>query len=102
MWSRWAPPLERSILVGLSFAGAQIGIVLIMQFGGVMCEHGFGGGWPSIFYVLGAALTVWLAVWVLFVADFPTTHPRISLRERDYIVRSLADQIDENATDAVH
>ncbi|KAI0235353.1 Sialin [Lamellibrachia satsuma] len=53
IWAKWAPPLERSKLMGFTYAGAQIGNVLTMPISGLLCEYGFDGGWPSIFYVLG-------------------------------------------------
>uniref|UniRef100_A0A915LRQ3 Major facilitator superfamily (MFS) profile domain-containing protein n=1 Tax=Meloidogyne javanica TaxID=6303 RepID=A0A915LRQ3_MELJA len=52
--SGWAPPMERGILTGLSYAGAQVGNMLVMPLSGLLCRHGFDGGWPSIFYLFGA------------------------------------------------
>lgn len=48
--------------------------------------------------MLGAITLVWVIVWQVLAADYPTTHPRISARERNYIVEMLADQIDEDVT----
>lgn len=42
-------------------------------------------------------MAVWVILWMFMVADYPTTHPHISPRERTYITESLADQVDENA-----
>ena len=36
-----------------AFTGTQIGNVITLPLAGVLCEHGFDGGWPSIFYILG-------------------------------------------------
>ena len=63
MWSVWSPPMERSILTGISYAGAQIGNVLVMPLSGFLCKYGFAGGWPSIFYLLGVAGLGWCALW---------------------------------------
>jgi hypothetical protein len=43
-------------------------------------------------------MALWIVLWMIFVSDFPSNHPRISLRERDYIIDSLSDQVDEKAT----
>uniref|UniRef100_A0A7E4VPW0 Sialin n=1 Tax=Panagrellus redivivus TaxID=6233 RepID=A0A7E4VPW0_PANRE len=89
MWSVWAPPLERSVLTGISYAGAQIGNVVVMPMSGLLCKHGPFGGWPSIFYVLGFVALVWCVLWFWFVSDTPHTHKRIKEHERKYIVDSL-------------
>uniref|UniRef100_A0A915BNU4 Major facilitator superfamily (MFS) profile domain-containing protein n=1 Tax=Parascaris univalens TaxID=6257 RepID=A0A915BNU4_PARUN len=92
-FSLWAPPMERSFLVGLTLSGAQVGNVLVMPLSGLLCRYGFGGGWPSIFYVLGIAGVVWSLVWLYYVTDSPTENRRIDPNERAYIEASLADII---------
>uniref|UniRef100_A0A914D5S8 Major facilitator superfamily (MFS) profile domain-containing protein n=1 Tax=Acrobeloides nanus TaxID=290746 RepID=A0A914D5S8_9BILA len=89
LWSVWAPPLERSLLTGISYAGAQIGNVLVMPISGLLCKYGFAGGWPSIFYILGVFGLLWCILWFCFVADSPQKHRSISEKERNYIVGSL-------------
>jgi len=32
-----------------------------MLLSGVLCDHGFAGGWPSVFYVFGMVCSVWSA-----------------------------------------
>ncbi len=53
MWALWSPPMERSLLTGLTYAGCQVGNVVTMPIAGYLCKHGFAGGWPSIFYTFG-------------------------------------------------
>lgn len=89
IWAKWAPPLERSKLMGFTYAGAQIGNVLTMPISGMLCEYGFDGGWPSIFYLLGAFGMVWFIAWMLLTADSPSEHRHISEAERCYIEASL-------------
>jgi len=64
--------------------GFSLGIVVGMLVSGVLCDHGFAGGWPSVFYVFGVVGCVWSAAWFLLCYDSPATHPRISMTEREY------------------
>ena len=49
----WAPPEERSRLIGMSHSGGQIGNILALFAGGYLGTLDFGGGWPLIFYIYG-------------------------------------------------
>ena len=40
-----------------TISGAQIGNVMTFPLAGLLCEYGFDGGWPSIFYILGESST---------------------------------------------
>lgn len=114
LFSRWAPPSERNRLIGLAlggeekretfftsvcvplttpFSGANVGSVLSMLLGGVLCSFGFAGGWPSIFYVsgmLGLALTI---VWAVFVTDGPTCNRWIKEEEARFVETSLRQRV---------
>ena len=83
--SRWIPPLERSRAVTFIYAGVQLGTVIAMPLSGVLCDHGFAGGWPSAFYVFGTAGCLWAFAWFALCHNSPSAHPRISLDELLYI-----------------
>jgi MFS family permease len=53
MMGKWVPPLERSRLVSFAYSGTQIGVVVSQPVSGLLCQYGFAGGWPSVFYVFG-------------------------------------------------
>ncbi|XP_069091779.1 sialin isoform X1 [Pleurodeles waltl] len=90
MWSSWAPPLERSRLLSLSYAGAQLGTVVSLPLSGLICYH---MDWIYVFYIFGAFGILWFVLWLLFVSDTPETHRTISPSERDYILSSLKSQL---------
>eukprot|EP00918_Siedleckia_nematoides_P093921 GHVU01206233.1.p1 GENE.GHVU01206233.1~~GHVU01206233.1.p1 ORF type:complete len:538 (+),score=42.06 GHVU01206233.1:259-1872(+) len=96
IWSHWAPPMERSKLAGITYAGAMMGNVISLPISGLLCEHGFDGGWASIFYVFGITSVLWLIVWVLLTSNSPAGHARISKVEKDYIMGSLEGQMSED------
>lgn len=49
-------------------------------------------GWPFIFYIFGGIGCVCCLLWFTVIYDDPVRHPCISVRERDHIVSSLAQQ----------
>ncbi|CAI5445898.1 unnamed protein product [Caenorhabditis angaria] len=93
MWSVWGPPLELSVLTGVTYAGAQIGNVIVLPLSGLLCQYGFDGGWPSIFYLIGVFGVVWCATWWYLSSDKPATHPRISAAEKEYIVKAVEESM---------
>ncbi len=56
-------------------------------FGGFLCEYGFGGGWPSIFYILGLIGVVISVLWLVFSSSTPGENFFIKQTEIDYIER---------------
>ncbi|XP_072246727.1 sialin [Leuresthes tenuis] len=90
MWAAWAPPLERSRLLTISYIGAQLGTVIALPLSGEIC---FYLDWTYVFYVFGAVGLVWFILWSLLVFDTPNTHPRISEQERLYITASLKNEL---------
>ncbi len=76
---------EYSWLVSFPMAGCSLGTVLIFPLGGLL---GTTVGWRSIFYTTGGFNLALAVAWWLLVFDRPETHPRISPRERDYILAS--------------
>uniref|UniRef100_A0A673JXN1 Vesicular glutamate transporter 2.1-like n=1 Tax=Sinocyclocheilus rhinocerous TaxID=307959 RepID=A0A673JXN1_9TELE len=50
IWSKWAPPLERSRLATTSFCGSYAGAVIAMPLAGILVQY---TGWSSVFYVYG-------------------------------------------------
>ena len=48
------------VVVG-SFEGAIISFIL----SGVLCEYGFDGGWPSVFYIFGKGIVNFCWAWLI-------------------------------------
>ncbi|KAL2083476.1 hypothetical protein ACEWY4_021249 [Coilia grayii] len=90
MWASWAPPLERSRLLTISYTGAQLGTVVALPLSGMIC---FYLDWTYVFYLFGAVGLVWFVLWAALVTNTPSTHPRISERERLYITASLKHEL---------
>ncbi|XP_046675864.1 vesicular glutamate transporter 2-like isoform X1 [Homalodisca vitripennis] len=86
IYAQWAPPQERSRVIGFTFMGSALGTVLGLQMSGLI---GDVLGWASIFYITGAAGLVWSAVWFLVVKNCPDDDPHISVEELTYIKNSL-------------
>uniref|UniRef100_A0A8C9D8I4 Sialin n=1 Tax=Panthera leo TaxID=9689 RepID=A0A8C9D8I4_PANLE len=90
MWSSWAPPLERSKLLSISYAGAQLGTVISLPLSGIIC---FYMNWTYVFYLFGIVGIIWFILWILLVSDKPETHKAISRHEKEYILSSLKNQV---------
>lgn len=90
MWSSWSPPLERSKLLSISYAGAQLGTVISLPLSGIIC---FYMNWTYVFYFFGIIGIIWFVLWIWLVSDTPETHRTISHQEKEYIRSSLKNQL---------
>ena len=112
---KWAPPLERSRMATIALCGGYFGNVVAFPLSGLLCQCGFAGGWPSVFYLFGeeggwygdthlvslkcislcslhSGLSgiVWYVFWLFLVYESPSKHPRISYQELSYIETSVS------------
>ncbi|XP_071809541.1 vesicular glutamate transporter 1-like isoform X2 [Asterias amurensis] len=90
MWSKWAPPLERSMLATIAFSGSYAGAVFGMPVAGLLTEY---AGWPVVFYVFGACGIVWFFIFMYFIYEKPSTHPTITPEEKLYIEESIGESM---------
>ncbi|TRY97193.1 hypothetical protein DNTS_015798 [Danionella cerebrum] len=90
MWASWAPPLERSRLLTISYTGAQLGTVVALPLSGQIC---FYLDWTYVFYIFGAVGLLWFFLWIGFVSSSPSTHKRITEAEKNYISSSLKNEL---------
>ncbi|XP_013419304.1 vesicular glutamate transporter 2 isoform X2 [Lingula anatina] len=88
IWRHWAPPMERSRLATLAFCGSYAGAVISMPLSGILTDY---LGWPACFYFYGAFGLIWLVTWMFLSFEKPSTHPRITKEERDYIESSIGE-----------
>uniref|UniRef100_A0A8C2QBL3 Sialin n=1 Tax=Cyprinus carpio TaxID=7962 RepID=A0A8C2QBL3_CYPCA len=90
MWASWAPPLERSRLLTVSYTGAQLGTVVALPLSGQIC---FYLDWTYVFYIFGAVGLLWFFLWACFVSNNPSSHKRITEAEKTYIMGSLKNEL---------
>ncbi|XP_015420937.1 PREDICTED: vesicular glutamate transporter 1 [Myotis davidii] len=88
IWSKWAPPLERSRLATTAFCGSYAGAVVAMPLAGVLVQY---SGWSSVFYVYGSFGIFWYLFWLLVSYESPALHPSISEEERKYIEEAIGE-----------
>ncbi|XP_016408337.1 vesicular glutamate transporter 2.1 [Sinocyclocheilus rhinocerous] len=88
IWSKWAPPLERSRLATTSFCGSYAGAVIAMPLAGLLVQY---TGWSSVFYVYGCFGIFWYMFWILVSYESPAEHPTITAEERCYIEESIGE-----------
>jgi MFS family permease len=103
MWPYWAPPIERSTLIGFSNAGSQIGNVITLPLGGFLCVT---AGWQYMFYIIGKFLEtacimmklliisqnigvvgiIWCCLWLTLFTNSPAEHRFIGRNEQSFII----------------
>uniref|UniRef100_A0A6P7F9W5 Sialin-like n=1 Tax=Diabrotica virgifera virgifera TaxID=50390 RepID=A0A6P7F9W5_DIAVI len=93
----WIPVPERSRFMS-SFQGFSIGIGITYPLCGFLIAH---LGWRSVFYTTGSIGILWCVIWYLLAFDSPETHPRISLREQQYIKENTNNTYENSRTQAV-
>ncbi|KAG0716233.1 Sialin [Chionoecetes opilio] len=79
---RWIPPLERARFISVVYLASSLSMMLTMAFTGVVIDF---FGWEAAFYIPGTICLLWALCWFVLVADSPSQHPRISLKEKQYI-----------------
>ncbi|KAG8507289.1 Sodium-dependent phosphate transport protein 3 [Galemys pyrenaicus] len=90
IWAKWAPPLERSKLTSIAGSGSAFGSFFILCVGGLISQ---ALGWPFIFYIFGSIGCVCCLLWFTVIYDDPVHHPCISVKEKEHIVSSVAQQV---------
>lgn len=93
----WIPVPERSRFMS-SFQGFSIGIGITYPLCGFLIAH---LGWRSVFYTTGSIGVLWCIIWYLLAFDSPETHPRISLREQQYIKENTVNTYASSRTQSV-
>ncbi|XP_054158499.1 putative inorganic phosphate cotransporter [Oppia nitens] len=87
--SKWAPDHERSTFLSFLSIGSNVGTIATNALSGYLAEHGFAGGWPSVFYVSAIICSAWLLIWTVFIRSDPRDQPCITHRELQYIESNI-------------
>ncbi|KAJ8381278.1 hypothetical protein SKAU_G00020560 [Synaphobranchus kaupii] len=98
MWSKWAPPLERSRLATTSFCGSYAGAVIAMPLAGILVQY---VGWSSVFYIYGVFGIIFYMFWLILAYESPAVHPTISEEERTYIETTIGEGVSLMSTTEV-
>ena len=86
LFSYWAPPLERTKLLAITYSGNHAGTFITMALCGIISEY---LGWEWVFYLFGTTGILWCALWTWKVYENPNLDPNITLAEREYITSSI-------------
>ena len=71
LYANWFTAPERTFAIAGLAAGSNFGNLVTYPLAGYLCENGFAGGWPSVFYVISLAHIPWIILWFMFVEDTP-------------------------------
>ncbi|KAK8735460.1 hypothetical protein OTU49_005402 [Cherax quadricarinatus] len=86
--SGWAPPMERSTLSAIIYAGVPAGTVVAFPASAVIIDM---LGWEAVFYLQGAVTLLWCLAWFLIVTDSPADYRWITNQEKNYIMSTIGD-----------
>ena len=86
IWTHWAPPLERTRLIGVQHAGKYIGTVLSLCTCGIIAMN---FGWSTVFYIYGGLGCLWAIVWIVLVRGSPEKDWFITDEEKLFIESTL-------------
>lgn len=86
IWARWAPPKEKSFIVGFVFSGTLVGTIIGNGFSGIVCQK---LGWEWAFYIFGIVSVVWSIPWFIFIKERPRKDKFCSEAETTYIESTL-------------
>lgn len=76
--------------------GGNLGSLTTMIVSGYLCEHGFAGGWPSVFYVHAVVAAICLVIWMFFIRNDPCDYSSISNQELKHIAENLGSSTEQN------
>lgn len=89
--ANWIPPNERSKFV-TAYMGSSVGAAITYPLCGFLINW---FDWPSVYHVTGVVGVIWFIAWWLLVYDSPSKHPRISEKEKNYILNKLGETVTE-------
>lgn len=82
--AEWFPLNERAFAQGIFNTGAALGSVVAPPLIAILWV---AYGWKLTFLVVGILGLVWILPWLIINKNQPESHPWISERERDYILK---------------
>lgn len=91
LFSKWLPPVERSLATPVLGVGAYIGSIIASSLTGLFSEQEHFG-WQFAFYTPGVVCAIWFALWFWLGSNEPRQHKSISLEELDYIESRMEDK----------
>ncbi|CAL8074359.1 unnamed protein product [Orchesella dallaii] len=87
--TRWCADMERSFLLGVTYAGFGLATAIVYPIAAFFCEN---VGWEYIFYFAGGTGLLWCVIAYFLVFEWPENHPRIKMQELQFIQKHRAVQ----------
>jgi len=79
----WIPMSERGIAQSINFSGSRLGAMFAMP---LVTSLLVTFGWRKMFLILMVVGIAWSVFWFFWFRDDPATHPRISAKEKEFIL----------------
>uniref|UniRef100_A0A8C6PUP0 Solute carrier family 17 member 8 n=1 Tax=Nothobranchius furzeri TaxID=105023 RepID=A0A8C6PUP0_NOTFU len=94
MWSKWAPPLERSRLATTSFCG-EGHFLQTPQKSELPSQSMTNFSFDSFFSQTGVFGIIWYIFWLLLAYGSPADHPTITEEEQMYIEAAIGETLNQ-------
>ncbi|XP_011881463.1 PREDICTED: sialin isoform X2 [Vollenhovia emeryi] len=91
MTAKWIPQNERSKFVS-AYLGSSVGAAVTYPLCAAV-SNSFG--WGASFHVTSLLGIIWFCFWHLLVYDSPQQHPRISEKEKNYILDNITGSVED-------
>ncbi|XP_047004725.1 putative inorganic phosphate cotransporter [Schistocerca americana] len=90
---KWFPENERQRLGGPIFSASYLGTVISMALSGTIVKN---LGWYSVFYIFGGVAIALVIPCLYFIYDEPESHPRITEKEKDFLLTHTGRDLTES------
>ncbi|KAI1308244.1 putative inorganic phosphate cotransporter [Halotydeus destructor] len=90
----WFPIRQRSTAYAMMYFAGAIGTSSTSFLSGYLCDHGFAGGWPSVFYISGVLGLFSFVISVPLLSSKPSEHQWITQEELDIINEDKGGDVD--------
>ncbi|XP_039272056.2 sialin-like [Styela clava] len=86
-FSAWIPFQHKTTAISIVMCGFFLGAFAALPISALISEY---VNWETVFYVTGSFSLLWSILWFSLVYNSPEQHPRITKKEKKYLLRNTS------------